>query len=89
MAPRLYTFARPTVRAMAYPAAAANLLVQMSLEQKAQIVALAREQGMSQREFVLWRLLGVEVIDRGKPGRKPRRQDALPIPDGEDLRMTG
>jgi hypothetical protein len=74
---------------MTYPAKAANLLVQMSKEQKAQIMALAQEHGMTQRAFVLWRTLGVEELDLGKPGRKPRRQDALPIPEGEGLRMTG
>lgn len=54
----------------------------MSPEQRRQLSELAAAHGMTMRAWVMYRALGVEDLQPGKPGRKPNSQDQLP-------RLTG
>lgn len=57
----------------------AAVLIRMSPDQRRRLAEVAAENGMTVRAWVMYRALGVEHIEPGKPGRKPNRQAPLPI----------
>lgn len=54
----------------------------MSPDQRKALRAIAASHGMTVRAWVMYRTLGIEDLQPGKPGRKPSQQDQLP-------RLTG
>ena len=67
---------------MAHEPSSAAVLIRMSPDQRKELRAVAAAHGMTVRAWVMYRALGVEDLQRGKPGRKPNSQDELP-------RLTG
>lgn len=69
------------------------MLLRMSSAQKHELEERAAAAGMTQRAYVLWKTLGVDELEQGKPGRpRVNCQDPLvPLSNhsGEGLRMTG
>ena len=63
------------------PSNSASVLVRMSPGQREQLRRDAAAHGMTMRAWAMYRLLGVEKLERRKPGpqAKPKDQQELPM----------
>lgn len=67
---------------MAHEQSSAAVLIRMSPDQRRQLADVAAAHGMTMRAWVLYRALGVEDLQPGKPGRKTSPQATLPLAEG-------